>query len=148
MIKKNFIAIFALAFALVFLPITAYAAESSNYNNDTIISQSETLNQLIYDYGAKVSSHVSYTSKMFRPETNRVSILFGNWGAFGTYTYYLEEQNPNGTWTKINSNTIRYCSTISTSANVTPNNLYRVTVTTTNNYTDQISLEVFEYIYD
>jgi len=128
--------------------MTAFAAESRDFNNGGMTYEAETISQLIDVYGVKVSVYNSYTSKTIRPETDYISILFGSMGSLGTYTYYLEEKNSNGSWTVINSHTVKAMGSISTSVFVTPQNAYRFRVTTTNKYSEPIMLEVYETIYD
>ncbi|MBD5144015.1 MAG: hypothetical protein HDT22_10480 [Ruminococcus sp.] len=147
--KKNLI-VLALAFILLFLPnVTTYATTYTTKLSDVTTYEYETINHLIYDYNVRIYPYAPYTSKIFSPNTNRVSIIFGSWGTRGTsYTYYLEERNANGTWTVINSHTLNGGGSISTSAYVTPNNLYRVRATTTDTSGNGMYLEVYEYIYN
>lgn len=144
--KKNFVIMFTLAFVLLCLPITTNAAEQNNYNDDVMTMEARTRNQLIRDYGVTIRINTPYVSKIFRPRTNQIEIQFGVWGASGTYTYYVEKQNSNGTWTEIYSNTVRHGSSSTRNVDVTPNNAYRVRATTNDPYSDQMFIEVYEYI--
>lgn len=130
-------------------PITVYATETNNVCTDTVVQKSDTLYSHIYDYGVDIKSFEPYTSKTFRPISDRVEILFGAAGNYGNYyTCYFEEQNSNGSWKVIKSYTVDDMGSIGRSIFVTPNNAYRVRVTTTDKRNSTIFVEVYENIFD
>lgn len=139
-----------MAVILLFSSSTAYAAESSNVCNDITAQKSDSLYHHIYSYGVHMTIYEPYTSNSFKAITDQVNILFGGNpnSASATYTYYLEEQNSNGSWTVINSNTVKNNGSVGRNVFVTPNNTYRVRATTTDRYNGGMFLEVYEYIYD
>lgn len=150
LMKKNYVIVVIMTVILLFSSSTAYAAESSNVCTGFTAQESDSLYHHIYDYGVSMTTYEPYTSDTFKAITDRVDILFGGLGysISATYTYYFEELNSNGTWTVINSNTVKYMGSMGTTIYVTPNNTYRVRVTTTDKYNGAMFLEVFEYIYD
>lgn len=136
--KKKFFIMLAFSLILMVMPVITYAADSYD-----VVGKARTEITLVFDYNV----FPPYTTNAFKTQTDRVSLLFGAWGTReATYTFYLEERNADGTWTVVNKNSISGTSSISTSATVTPNKVYRVRATTTDKYTNRINIEVYEYI--
>lgn len=134
-----------LTLSLLFSSFTTFAAETNCANDEIMTYETETVNHLI-DYCVK---QVPYTSKSFRPKTDRICTLYGSWGNPSyTYTYYIEEQNSNGTWSVVDKHILKGGGTLSTSVFVTPSNTYRFRATSTDKYDRDICLEIYEVIYN
>lgn len=147
--KKNFIFVTIMAFTLLLSPLTVYAAETNGVCGDITSQRSDTLYHHIYDYGVSIKSFEPYTSKTFKAKTDRLDILFGANGNYGNeYTYYLERQNSNGSWSVIDSHTVSYASSMGINVFVTPNDTFRVRVTTTDKRGGTFFLEVYEILWD